>query len=121
MTLSKFISNCALTVRIVEKQEIQKLNYKYRKKNKPTNILAFPFKEPNKTIPPLIGDLIICKDVIEKEANHGKLIKNHWAHIIIHGVLHLIGYDHVNKSEFKKMKLTEIKIMKKLGFSNPYL
>lgn len=115
--LPHFKSKTEITIRIVDKKEIQFLNMKYRGKNKPTNILSFKF-EPPKNIPiNLIGDLVICKEIIEKEAvKKKKNILQYLAHIIIHGCLHLFGYNHKNKKEERKMKKEEKKIMNKLGY-----
>lgn len=115
--LPNFKSESEITIRIVDKKEIQFLNMKYRGKNKPTNILSFKF-EPPKYIPvKLIGDLVICKEIIEEEAiKMKKDIFQYTAYIIIHGCLHLFGYDHKNKKEEKNMKKKEKKIMNKLGY-----
>ncbi|XBC39110.1 MAG: rRNA maturation RNase YbeY [Buchnera aphidicola (Nurudea shiraii)] len=114
-------SNIEVTIRIVKKSEIKLLNFKYRKKNKTTNILSFP-STTNKIIKSdFIGDLVICGNIIKKEAQIKNItIESHWAHIIIHGTLHLLGYNHKNYNNFKKMKDLEIKAMVSLGYQNPY-
>ena len=111
-----------LTVRIVNSEESQQLNYQYRNKNKHTNVLSFPFQNPPGITLPLLGDLIICKEVVEKEAKEQqKLLTSHWAHMLIHGTLHLLGYDHINDDEAETMERIETTLMIELGFSDPYL
>ncbi|WP_367677311.1 rRNA maturation RNase YbeY [Buchnera aphidicola] len=101
---------------------MKKLNFIYRNQNKPTNILSFQY--PNMYIKNylFIGDLIICAKILETEAKiQNKYIEAHWAHIIIHGILHLIGYNHNNKYQEIIMEQIEIETMKKLGYKNPYI
>jgi len=110
-----------LTLRIVDKDEIQTLNKTYRHKDKPTNVLSFPFEAPAQVQLPLLGDLVICHDVVLEEAHQQqKTIAHHWAHMVIHGVLHLIGYDHMDDSEAQSMENLEIQILDKLGIADPY-
>ncbi|XBC45167.1 MAG: rRNA maturation RNase YbeY [Buchnera aphidicola (Schlechtendalia chinensis)] len=110
-----------MTIRIVKKSEIKFLNFKYRKKNKTTNILSFPATTNRIIKSQYIGDLVVCSAIIKKEAQEQhKSIESHWAHMIIHGTLHLLGYHHDNKQNLKKMKHLEIKTMLRLGFQNPY-
>ena len=110
-----------LTVRIVDKEEIQTLNKTYRHKDKPTNVLSFPFESPPEVELPLLGDLVICHDVVLEEAQQqNKTVKEHWAHMIVHGVLHLKGYDHIDDSEAETMEALEVQILNQLGFSDPY-
>lgn len=120
--INKTIKKTIITIKIVNQRKIKKLNYRYKKKNRQTNILSFSIinpKENNNQF--LLGDLIICKKIIEKESKkyHKKIIER-WAHIIIHGVLHLMGYIHNNSSNQKKMERLEIENMISLGFKNPY-
>ncbi|HMI76964.1 MAG TPA: rRNA maturation RNase YbeY [Buchnera sp. (in: enterobacteria)] len=113
--------NNEITIRIVDKIEIQTLNFKYRGKNKPTNILSFSYLNTyiNKTHQ--LGDLIICYEILIQEAKiQKKDILSYWAHMIIHGTLHLLGYDHDNNIQRKKMEFLETDIMIKLGYSDPY-
>ena len=111
-----------LTVRIVDKDEIQTLNKTYRHQDKPTNILSFPFEAPPQIQLPLLGDLVICHEVVVDEADQQqKTIAQHWAHMVIHGVLHLKGYDHIDDSEADIMEALEIQILDKLDICNPYL
>ncbi len=111
-----------LTIRLVDEDEIQQLNKIYRHINKSTNILSFPFEAPDYIPLNLLGDLVICHPIIEKEARlQNKNITAHWAHIIIHGMLHLLGYDHIKDHEAEVMETIEIEILFKLGFDNPYI
>ncbi|XRX42981.1 MAG: rRNA maturation RNase YbeY [Buchnera aphidicola (Tetraneura sorini)] len=111
-----------ITIRIVDKPEIHNLNYRYRKKNKPTNILSFSYfnnKLKNKYY--FLGDLIICSEIIEEESKiQKKSIHSHWAHIIIHGGLHLLGFNHIKYDDRQKMENIETKCLLSLGFKKPY-
>jgi probable rRNA maturation factor len=119
--LPQFMDNAELTIRIVDEQESQQLNYTYRHKDKPTNVLSFPFESPVEIEIPLLGDLIICKQVVETEAvQQQKSLTSHWAHMIVHGCLHLLGYDHILDEEAEEMENIEIDIMQQLGFKDPY-
>ena len=119
--LPQFMDNAEITIRIVDEQESQQLNNTYRHKDKPTNVLSFPFESPIEIEVPLLGDLIICKQVVEAEAKEqDKLLTSHWAHMIVHGCLHLLGYDHILDEEAEEMENIEIDIMQQLGFNNPY-
>ena len=114
-------SEYELTIRIVDKDEIQQLNKTYRHKDKPTNVLSFPFEAPPEIQLPLLGDIIICHDVVIEEAQQQqKTSQDHWAHIVIHGVLHLKGYDHILDSDAETMEALEIQILNKINISNPY-
>ena len=111
-----------LTVRIVDVAESQELNSQYRGKDKPTNVLSFPFQNPPGITLPLLGDLIICKSVVEKEAiEQNKQLISHWAHMLIHGTLHLLGYDHIEEEEAETMERIETNLMIELGYNDPYL
>ncbi|WP_367671103.1 rRNA maturation RNase YbeY [Buchnera aphidicola] len=120
--LNKNIKKSIINIIIVKKKKIKELNYIYRKNNTKTNILSFSIinnNENNNLL--LIGDLIICKSILEKESKkYKKKILEHWAHLIIHGVLHLMGYQHNNLLNRKNMEYIEIKQMISLGFKNPY-
>lgn len=121
--LADQMDSAELTIRIVDLQEMIHLNSIYRKKNKPTNVLSFPFEMPSDCDIdiPILGDIVICAKVIEEEAlAQHKTLKAHWAHMTVHGVLHLMGYDHELDSDAEKMEAEEIIILKKLGFDNPY-
>ncbi|MDP3559172.1 MAG: rRNA maturation RNase YbeY [Legionellaceae bacterium] len=112
-----------LTLRLVTRDEIQHLNHSYRKLDKPTNVLAFPSQIPD-TIPQevqFLGDVIICPSILDEEAEVLQRSKPaHWAHIIIHGILHLMGYDHHEPEETHLMQSLEIQFLASLGFENPY-
>jgi probable rRNA maturation factor len=111
-----------VTVRLVDIEESQALNYEYRGKNKPTNVLSFPFEAPAGLELPLLGDLVICTDVVQQEAiEQQKPVLHHWAHLTIHGILHLCGYDHINDDEADEMESLEISILERLNIPNPYL
>jgi probable rRNA maturation factor len=110
-----------MTIRIVDEEESQELNHEYRGKDKPTNVLSFPFEAPAHVPIPLLGDLIVCKQVVEREAiEQGKTLTSHWAHMIIHGCLHLLGYDHIEDQEAEEMEGIERVLMAEQGFENPY-
>ena len=113
----------ALCLRIVDKNESQNLNRKWRKKDYPTNVLSFPLDIPKGLFETnFLGDIIICAPIIEQEAfEQKKDIQAHWAHIIIHGCLHLLGYDHITDEDAQVMEELEVNLLKKLGFSNPYI
>ena len=113
-----------LTIRIVAKDEIQSLNKTYRHQDKATNVLSFPFEAPSE-LPdhvhiPLLGDIVICHDIVVEEAQQQhKTLLEHWAHMVIHGVLHLQGYDHIENSEAETMETLEVQIMQQLNMAKP--
>jgi probable rRNA maturation factor len=118
-------SDAELTIRFVELSEMSELNRHYRKKQGPTNVLSFPSelpKELSSCLPkPFLGDIIICPEVLcDESIKLNKSLREHWAHIIIHGVLHLLGHDHMQADEEKLMQSIEIRCLQQLGFSNPY-
>lgn len=121
--LKKQIKAAELTIRLVNSDEITFLNKTYRQKDKPTNVLSFPFQPPIDLAldPPLLGDVIICNEVVNQEATN-QHIENvaHWAHIIIHGILHLLGHNHEEENEAQVMEQIEIDSLAELGFPNPY-
>lgn len=120
--LSPYNKSFEITVRIVESLESQQLNQQYRDKDKPTNVLSFPFEVPEGIELDLLGDLVVCADVVESEAkDQQKDIFAHWAHMIIHGCLHLLGYDHITQQDATEMESIEIDLLAKLGHSNPYI
>lgn len=111
-----------IVVRIVDEQESAELNEQYRHKQGPTNILSFPVEVPEGIELNLLGDLVVCAPILEKEAlEQHKALADHWAHIIVHGVLHLLGYDHSEDDEAEFMENKEITILNKLNIKNPYL
>ena len=111
-----------MTVRIVDEAESHELNLNYRGKDRPTNVLSFPFECPDEVELPLLGDLVICRQVVEREAQEqDKPLMAHWAHMVVHGSLHLLGYDHIEDDEAEEMESLETQIMTGLGFVDPYL
>lgn len=110
-----------VSIRIVDEAESQELNNTYRGKDKPTNVLSFPMLLPEELDLPMQGDLVICAPVVEREAREQhKASRAHWAHMVIHGMLHLQGYDHVEDDEAGIMERLEIELLQQLGFPNPY-
>ncbi len=113
--------DCELSIRVVDSEESAELNSSYRGKSGPTNVLSFPFDSPVPMEPRLLGDLIICVPVVEREAiEQNKMLNNHWAHLVVHGCLHLLGYDHIEDDEAEQMEALEISILQTLDIDNPY-
>jgi probable rRNA maturation factor len=122
----------ALTIRIVGAAESRRLNRTWRGKDKPTNVLSFPADPPLHDMqaragrgrgsePAELGDLAICAAVVAREAREqGKPVQAHWAHMVIHGVLHLLGYDHEHDREAEVMEAREVQLLAQLGYANPY-
>ena len=118
-----FMKAAEMTLRFTTNEEVQTLNRDFRDKDKPTNVLSFPFEVPDFLIDeePTLGDIIIAMPVIEAEAHEQqKTIENHLAHMTIHGTLHLLGFDHIEDEEAEEMEALEIQILEKLGIANPY-
>ena len=116
-----FQQEAEVTIRLVDVAESNELNLTYRGKDKPTNVLSFPFECPPGIELPLLGDLIICRQVVEQEAQEqNKPLAAHWAHMVVHGSLHLLGYDHIEDEEAEEMEALEIEFLAALGFANPY-
>ncbi|MDG1122520.1 MAG: rRNA maturation RNase YbeY [Glaciecola sp.] len=110
-----------LTVRFVDTEESQSLNLAYRAKDKPTNVLSFPSELPDFIESPLLGDLVICHAVVCQEASaQNKAIHAHYQHLIVHGVLHLLGFDHIEEQDANVMEAHEIALLDKLGIDDPY-
>jgi len=113
-----------LTLRIVDETESAALNGKYRGKRGPTNVLSFGAEQPpgatgTELLP--LGDLVLCADVVQREAREqGKAAPAHWAHMVVHGVLHLQGYDHETSAEAATMEARERDLLAELGFPDPY-
>lgn len=126
---AKYNEDCAFTARFTTPEEVHSLNKQYRNVDRPTNILSFPYEEPEDLPEEIkkqedhsyLGDLVICMEILEKEAQeqHKTLIE-HSAHLIIHGCLHLLGFDHITDEEAQEMEGLEIQILDKLGYANPY-
>ncbi|HKK16805.1 MAG TPA: rRNA maturation RNase YbeY [Gammaproteobacteria bacterium] len=111
-----------LTIRIVDEDESAMLNERWRNKSGPTNVLSFPFDGDQRLAPGLLGDIIICAPVVRREAEEQqKTLEAHWAHMVIHGTLHLQGYDHMNDRQAEEMESLEIRLLDSLGYTNPYL
>ncbi|KID58086.1 endoribonuclease YbeY [Pseudoalteromonas luteoviolacea] len=110
-----------VTIRIADEAESQELNSQYRGKDKPTNVLSFPFEAPPGIELPLVGDLIICPQVVFREAQEQeKTFHDHFAHMVIHGCLHLLGFDHINEQDAMEMESLEKEFLADLGISDPY-
>jgi probable rRNA maturation factor len=110
-----------ISVRLADDAEVQALNRDFRGQDKPTNVLSFPFEAPPGVEIPLLGDIIICSEVVAREAaEQDKPLQAHWAHMVIHGTLHLLGYDHIDEAEAEQMEGLEIALLGGLGFANPY-
>lgn len=121
--LEDFSFPIELTIRFVDVSEMVDLNHTFRKMEKPTNVLAFPSNIPKEVTLdlPFLGDVIICPQVLIEEAQQQfKILAAHWAHILIHGILHLQGFDHIETPDEEKMQQKEIALLAQLGFSNPY-
>jgi probable rRNA maturation factor len=121
--LRKHIDSAEVCIRIVDAVEGKQLNGHYRQKRYATNVLSFPSKIPKgiKLEKPFLGDIVLCAPVIEKEAQEQhKQLAAHWAHLVIHGILHLLGYDHVIPQEAEIMENEEIVLLEKLNYPNPY-
>lgn len=120
--LIEFRDNAEVTIRIVDENESKSLNSKWRKVNGPTNVLSFPAEVINSVDTSFLGDVIICAPVVIREAmEQNKTAEAHWAHMIIHGILHLLGYDHINGHDAEVMESLEVKFLEKLGYGNPYI
>lgn len=110
------------SLQIVSRNEMQELNNTYRGKDWPTNVLSFPMQLPEEVELNLLGDIALCADIIISEAAVlGISMQAHWAHMVVHGMLHLQGYDHIEETEAEAMESMEINVLKKLGFDNPYV
>ena len=119
--LSDYEQDTEIVIRIVDEQESAALNAQFRQKQGSTNILSFPFEVPGSIELNLLGDLVICAPVVENEAlQQNKRLFDHWAHIVVHGTLHLMGYDHQQDRQAEQMEEKEIKILEKMFINNPY-
>jgi probable rRNA maturation factor len=116
------LENKLVLIRFVDESESAELNQNYRDKHGPTNILSFPLELPESVPNDQLGDLVICTTVTIKEAaQQKKTTTDHYCHLLIHGVLHLLGYDHLDTQQAEKMESLEIKLLERLGISNPYI
>lgn len=110
-----------ICIRVVGGEESRALNSQYRGKDKPTNVLSFPCELPPGVDLPMLGDLVICEPVVNREAKEqGKTPEAHWAHMVIHGTLHLLGYDHQQDEEARTMELLETELLTQLDYPAPY-
>jgi probable rRNA maturation factor len=115
------VGTVELAVRLVPPAESRRLNLHYRGKDSPTNVLSFPAGVSAAVSPRPLGDVVICPAVLRREAREqGKPERAHWAHLLVHGVLHLVGYDHEVEGEARRMERREIAVLRRLGFANPY-
>ena len=120
--LEQLKDEAELTIRIVDEDEGTELNERWRSAKGPTNVLSFVHEGTDNIQPELLGDIVICAPVVRREAQEQKKeLQAHWAHMVIHGVLHLNGFDHVDDDDAEKMEALEIHILEKLQFKNPYL
>lgn len=126
----------SVVIRVVDEEESSALNGDYRGKDRPTNVLSFPFEMPSAELlaeyeidadllaeldENHLGDLVVCEPVLQQEAaDQQKTLQQHWAHLLVHGVLHLQGYDHILDDDAEIMETLEVEILGKLGFDNPY-
>jgi probable rRNA maturation factor len=127
LALRQRSADSELTIRLVDEAEGRELNHTWRHKNYATNVLSFPADVPDGPdgVPlldiPLLGDLVICVPVVEREAiEQGKRLEAHWAHLVIHGCLHLLGYDHIEDLEAEEMETLERRLLAELGHPDPY-
>lgn len=110
-----------LTVRIVDRAESATLNRTWRHQDRPTNVLSFPMDQPGLVAPPLLGDIVVCAPlVMDEAAGQGKTAPAHWTHLVVHGALHLVGYDHIDPVAAAEMEAIEISVLKELGLADPY-
>lgn len=122
LALRQRSADSEMTVRLVDEAEGRELNLTYRHKDYATNVLSFPAGVPDDMLDiPLLGDLVICVPVVEREAaEQGKALDAHWAHLVMHGCLHLLGYDHIDDDEAEEMEALERELLAQLGHPDPY-
>ncbi len=110
-----------LSIRIVGAPESREFNHRYRGQDKPTNILSFPAELPAGVNVPLLGDLVVCAPIVFQEASaQNKTPAAHWAHMVVHGTLHLLGYDHIDDTDAETMERLETEILTGLNYPAPY-
>lgn len=119
--LADYGDDAELVIRIVDEPESADLNETYRHQQGPTNVLSFPFQPPPEIDVPLLGDVIVCAPVVIRQASEqDKEPGAHWAHMVVHGVLHLLGYDHQDDTQAAEMETLETRILAGLGYPDPY-
>ncbi|MBM4228139.1 MAG: rRNA maturation RNase YbeY [Gammaproteobacteria bacterium] len=113
--------DAALTVRLVDDAESAALNLRWRHREGSTNVLSFPAGEMPESMQDVLGDIVVCAPLVAREAMaQGKPVEAHWAHLVVHGTLHLLGFDHVKSREATVMEDTERQILSSLGYPDPY-
>lgn len=118
---SQKLEEAEVSLYIVDEDESQELNAQYRGKDYPTNVLSFPADIAEEVGIPLLGDLVVCAPIVERESQEqGKTLQAHWAHMLIHGTLHLVGFDHIDDDEAEAMETLETQILTGLGYPAPY-
>jgi probable rRNA maturation factor len=122
MGLRQRTADSEMTIRLVDETEGRELNHTWRHKDYATNVLSFPADVPDELLDiPLLGDLVICVPVVARESvEQGKALDAHWAHLVIHGCLHLLGYDHIDDDEAEEMEALERQLLAQLGYPDPY-
>jgi probable rRNA maturation factor len=114
-------SSKEVSIRVVNEDEIAELNSRFRQKQGATNVLAFPAEIPAGVELNFIGDIVICAPIVIKQAQEqGKSMESHWAHMTLHGILHLLGYDHIDSQDAEVMEALEVQLLTDLGYANPY-
>ncbi|AMB85144.1 rRNA maturation factor [Pseudomonas agarici] len=123
LALRQRSADSELTIRLVDEAEGRELNHTWRQKDYATNVLSFPADVPDELLDiPLLGDLVICVPVVAREAaEQGKALDAHWAHLVIHGCLHLLGYDHIDDAQAEEMEALERELLAELGHPDPYI
>lgn len=121
LALADRADNAELSLRVVDEAEMTALNHEYRGKDYPTNVLSFPYEAMPGVDSALLGDIVICAPVVAREAlEQDKPVESHWAHMVIHGVLHLLGHDHHDAAQAQRMEQLETRLLEQLGFPDPY-
>ena len=121
IALEQEVADAEIVIRIVDEEESRRLNDKYRGRDKPTNVLSFPFEAPLGVPVNHIGDLVVCAPVVSAQArSQGKPLEHHWAHMIVHGILHLRGYDHMTEEDAGHMESLEQDLLQSMGIPDPY-
>lgn len=119
--LSGFKTEASLAIRLVDENEMRQINLQYRNKDKTTNVLSFPCQLPEPLKQEQLGDILICAPVVIQEAQAQHIpVEHHWAHLVVHGTLHLLGYDHEQPDEAERMEALETQILNCLGYPDPY-